>query len=72
VGDIISGDDKSATLKLRDGGSKIVFFSDNTAITKFTQGAKSDLVVGESVMVEGTNNPDGSITATTIQIRPVK
>lgn len=69
-GDVISSDDKSITLKLRDGGSKIVILSDSTQIMKSTSGSASDISGGESLMVQGATNSDGSITAQTIQIRP--
>ena len=71
AGEILSKDDKSIAIKLSSGGSKIIFFSDATTIGKFTNGSYSDLTVGESVTVSGATNTDGSITAQTIQIRPI-
>jgi hypothetical protein len=70
AGEIISKDEQSITIKLTDGGSKIVFVSDSAEISKYASGSIADLAVGENVMVQGTANSDGSITAKTIQIRP--
>jgi len=69
-GQIIAKDDKSITIKMQNGGSKIVFYSGTTEISKFVSGAASDLGVGNNVTVNGSANQDGSITAQTIQIRP--
>lgn len=70
VGEIVSVDDKSIDVKSNDGSSKIILLSDSTAINKATSGQKSDLVVGEKVVVFGTSNSDGSISGTNIQLNP--
>jgi len=70
TGEITGKDDKSITIKTRDGGSKIIFFSDSTTIGKAEQGSVADLNNGEQVVVNGKSNPDGSLSAQNIQIRP--
>jgi len=70
-GEIISADEKSITVKLQDGSSKIVIVSQNTQINKAEQATKHDLKIGEKVAVFGTENSDGSLTAQNIQINPV-
>ena len=67
-GEIISQDDKSVTVKLQDGSSKIVILSDKTMLNKASEGSKSDLKIGEQVAAFGTENSDGSVTAQTISI----
>jgi hypothetical protein len=68
-GEILSVDNGSLTVKLPTGGSKIVFYSDATEISKSVSGTASDLSVGKTIIASGTANKDGSVSAKTIQLR---
>ena len=84
TGSVISKDSTSLTVELRSapnsgtqgtatttaGGSKIVLFSPSTTVEKTVSGAVTDVNVGSQVSITGTANPDGSVSATSIQIRP--
>ena len=70
-GEIISADDKSITVKLADGSSKIVLLTDTAVINKSEPASKTDLTVGEKVAAFGTENSDGSVTGQNIQLNPV-
>lgn len=71
VGEILVQDDKSITVKLQDGSSKIVLVSDKTTINKATEASKDDLKTGVRVAATGTENSDGSVTAISIQVNPL-
>ncbi len=68
-GEVLSQDAQSITLKLQDGGSKIVFVSTSTPIMKLVTGSSKDITVGTRMTVNGIVNSDGSFTAQMIQLR---
>ena len=70
-GEILSADASSITVKLADGSSKIVLLNDKTSINKASEGTKDELKTGVKVAAFGTENSDGSITASNIQLNPV-
>jgi hypothetical protein len=71
AGQIISSSNGSISIKQQNGSStEIVLVSPATQILKTTTGSASDLTTGAQVTVTGTANSDGSLTATSVQIRP--
>lgn len=69
-GSILSMDATSITVKLADGSTKIVLFSGTTTYENTVSAAQTDLKVGSEVVVIGSTNTDGSVTATSVQINP--
>ena len=68
-GEIINKDQTSITIKLKDGGSKIVFLTNKTTIQKTTEGTLGDLIIGNQITANGQSNTDGSLNATLSQQR---
>lgn len=69
AGEVLSKDSTSITIKLPDGGSKNIFLSSSTKVMRSTEGNISEIGVGTQIFGQGTTNPDGSISAQTIQLR---
>jgi len=69
-GQVLSIDASGLTVKLSDGSSRIVVVSGTTTFVKSASAAQSDVKTGDTVMVVGTQNSDGSITALDVQINP--
>lgn len=70
AGEVVAKDEQGLTLKLRDGGSKVVFFSASTTVSKMSDGSLEDVAEGTEVTVVGQTNQDGSVNASNIQLRP--
>jgi hypothetical protein len=67
-GQIIAKDDKSITVKMTDGSTKIIILGSSTTIAKAETGSTNDLANDATVTVIGSTNSDGSVTAQSIQI----
>jgi hypothetical protein len=63
--DSVEGD--TLTLKAQDGTLVVVKTTSTTMIQKMADVPLTDLAKGEQVMVNGTKNADGSITARSVQ-----
>lgn len=69
-GKVQSVNDGRITVQSQNGGSQIVLFNDSTSYQQTVDGSVNDVTTGTQVLVTGQQNPDGSTTATTIQILP--
>ena len=70
MGEIISQDENSITVKIQDGSTKIVILGDSTTYSKSQSIEKTELSTGNQVRVSGNANSDGSITAQNVQLNP--
>lgn len=69
-GQILSVDNNNITVKLPDGSSKVVVLGNSTTFVQSTKASQGDIKQGDTVMVFGTTNSDGSITAQNVQLNP--
>lgn len=69
AGQIASFGNDSMTIQMANGNSEVVLYSSSTPVTEPTTVSPSVLQVGTNVMVGGTANSDGSVTAEMIQVR---
>jgi hypothetical protein len=70
TGQVEKADATSLSVKLRDGSVKLVLVASSTKASHTTDATIGDITVGSDVVVNGTTNSDGSVTAQMIQIRP--
>lgn len=70
TGIVAAKDSGSITLNTRDGSSRVVLTTPDTTVSKSVNGTLSDVVVGSTVIVSGTTNSDGSVSASLVQLRP--
>lgn len=70
TGTVASKDATSITINTRDGNSHVILISPSTTVSKSVNGSESDISVGSTVIVSGTTNSGGSVSASLIQLRP--
>jgi len=68
-GQVMSVDNGTLTVKLMNGGSQIVVLAPSTQYRKAVDGTAADVAVGKQITATGSQNPDGSLTAQSVQIR---
>ncbi len=69
-GTVATKDASNITLNTRDGSSHVVLLSPSTTVSKSVNGTINDVAVGSTIIVSGSNNSDGSVSATMLQLRP--
>ena len=69
AGTVVSVDKGVIAVSLPNGNSENVYYSGSTSIIKPQPADVSSLTPGTMVMIGGMTNPDGSVTASTIQVR---
>lgn len=69
-GTVAARDSGSMTVNTRDGSSRVILITPATSVSKSISGSMSDVSVGSTIIVSGTTNSDGSVSASLIQIRP--
>ena len=70
TGEVTAKDDKSITIKMNDGSSKIVILGSNITYTESTTAKPESVSIGSKVAVFGTTTADGTTTATSVELNP--
>src|SRR5579859_7318858 len=71
AGTIVSSGNGSISIQsMMSSSTEIVLVGNSTQVFKTVSGSQSDLTPGANVVITGTPNSDGSMTAQSIQIRP--
>lgn len=68
VGKVTDKDDKSFTLKLADGSTRVVYYSSSTTFSKTETVTAGDVSVDTTVSAMGTATSGGDLTATRVTI----
>ncbi|HVO28706.1 MAG TPA: hypothetical protein VMT81_01860 [Candidatus Paceibacterota bacterium] len=69
TGQVSAIDGDSITLQLANGNSEVVFYSSSTPVVMPQPASISSVTPGTDIIVTGTQNSDGSVTASGIQVR---
>lgn len=70
AGEVTAKDDKSITVKMNDGSSRMIILSDKTTYRTSEEASLDAIAVGTKVAVFGESGNDGSMTAASIEINP--
>lgn len=70
AGEVTAKDDKSITVKMNDGSSRMIILSDKTTYRTSEESSLDVITVGTKVAVFGESSNDGSMTAASIEINP--
>ena len=70
TGTIQSISSTNMTVQSPDGSTHAVLLNNNTQYKKTADATQTDFAQGAQVMIVGTSNPDGSVTATSVQTAP--
>jgi len=70
AGQIQEIDGDTLIVTTRNGNQIKVLVTDTTLIEKYASASTTDLEIGETLVISGSKNEDGSITARSLQVAP--
>ena len=70
IGQVVSYDDKSITIKISDDTTKTVTLGSDTKIYKDVEASKTHLIIGTTISVFSINNDDGTSVVSSVLINP--